>query len=419
MEKELAERRSNQNPAVPLVAEFARQRLGWAQAIITAQDNTPDHIQAALNYAQQTSFTQAKIDRLQLLDAAENMPRPLSDGAIVRWAKDLLSTQPKQCVAEPFVRPVAATDAPNDGPAQRKTIGCQAQQMFTAGDYVELDNDLRKYSENLADLPDGSSRYEGVWSGLDDLFANGQISLDEALRRAAEWRRAVPGSVEPSLAEALIFRDWAYGARGHGYASSVSPVAMQAYLARSEMAAESLRVMRPGERKPEWYSLSLGLGRDLSVPATEVRATFEEGRTKYRAYFPLYRNMLVSLMPRWGGSVDLVDEFVLTSSKQAGTGLVDPAFYVRLYLAYADLEGGDFNVVEAAKADPALMKIGIESLRKRYPNSDYVLNSVTRFTCIDNEVFAYRALRAIMRNHVSATAWPDSASVATCDKWSD
>jgi hypothetical protein len=129
--------------------------------------------------------------------------------------------------------------------------------------------------------------------------------------------------------------------------------------------------------------------------------------------------MLLSLRPRWGGFVDLVDEFVLTSSKQVGNGLVDPAFYVRLYLAYADLEGGDFNVVEAAKADRALMKAGIESLRKRYPNSDYVLNSVTRFTCIDNEVFAYRALRTMMRNHVSATAWPDSASVATCDKWSD
>jgi hypothetical protein len=49
---------------------------------------------------------------------------------------------------------------------------------------------------------------------------------------------------------------------------------MQANLARSEMAAESLRVLKPGERKPEWYSLSLGLGRDLSEPMIQERATF-------------------------------------------------------------------------------------------------------------------------------------------------
>ena len=194
---------------------------------------------------------------------------------------------------------------------------------------------------------------------------------------------------------------------------------MAMYLARAEMSAESLRVINPSERRPEWYNLSLGVDRALSVPNDDQRATFDEGNARYRAYFPPYRQILASLMPRWGGSIELVDNFILAVSREPGSGQIDPALYARLYLAYGNLERGDFNVVEAAKADPALMKSGLEAYRKRYPNSDYVLNAVTRFACTDNDVFGYRALRKAMQNRVSLTAWPDTLSVASCDKWSN
>jgi rhomboid protease GluP len=409
------------NPMVPLVAEFARLRFEWAKAVIAAQDNAPEHIQEALDDLRKTNVVQAKMDRLKLLIAAGNMPRPLYDNAPVNWVMGHVLGHAWACVEAPqaFEKSVGATDSTSDGPYQRHAEGCLAQQLFMTGDYAALDAEVRKYSANLADLPDGSSHYEGVWSGLDTLFSYGRISVTEALRRAALWKRSVKDSAEPSLVEALIFRDWAYGARGYGIASSVSGTAMATYLARAEMSAESLRVINPRERRPEWYTLSLGVDRDLSIPSDDQRATFDEGNARYRAYFPPYRQMLVSLMPRWGGSTELVDNFILAVSMEPGSGQVDPALYARLYLTYGNLERGDFNVVEAAKADPALMKSGLEAYRKRYPNSDYVLNAVTRFACTDNDVFAYRALRKTMQNRVSLTAWPDALSVASCDKWSN
>ena len=88
-------------------------------------------------------------------------------------------------------------------------------------------------------------------------------------------------------------------------------------------------------------------------------------------------------------------------------------------LAIAVVSTGLLGDLPAAKADPALMKTGLEAYRKRYPSSDYVLNAVTRFACIDNDVFAYRALRKTMQSHVSLQAWPDALSVASCDRWSN
>ena len=421
LQKEAEQSAGQGNPLVPLLAEFSKRRFEWAQAVIAAQDNAPEHIQEGLDYLQKTNLVQAKIDRLKLLTAAENMPRPLYDNALVNWATRHVLGRAWTCVEEPpsLERPVGSTASTSDGPFQRHATGCMAQQMFMTGDYAGLDAELRRDATNFADLPDGSSHYEGVWSGLDALFSYGQISITEALRRTAQWRRSAKGSIDPSLAEALIFRDWAYGARGHGYASSVSGIAMTLYLARAEMSEESLLAINARERKPEWYALSVGVDRDLSVPLGDQRATFAEGNRRYRSYFPLYRQMLVSLMPRWGGSTELVDNFIITASMEPGSGQIDSALYTRLYLAYGNMEGGDLNVVEAAKADPAMMKAGLEAYRKSYPNSDYVLNAVARFACTDNDVFGYRALRKTMPNRVSLQAWPDTLSVASCDKWSN
>ena len=89
------------NPMVPLVAKFARLRFEWAKAVIAAQDNTQEHIQEALEDLQKTTVVQAKMDRLKLLIAAENMPRPLYDNAPVNWVMGHVLGNGRACVEEP------------------------------------------------------------------------------------------------------------------------------------------------------------------------------------------------------------------------------------------------------------------------------------------------------------------------------
>jgi membrane associated rhomboid family serine protease len=422
LQVELSHRGGDKNAFVPLVADFARRRLDLAQAVIaTARDNNPQRLPEILDDAQQVELAQARLDRMELRDTAENLPVPLGDSAVVIWMGNWIPAHDRRCVAPPAAieKSVSATDADDDGPAERHAAGCLAQRMFMKGDYEALDASMRKYSGELSDLPDGSSRLEGIWAGLGDLFDYGGIAVDEALRRTAGWRKSVRGSAEPELVEALMFRIWAYGARGHGDASTVSPQALALYLARTEMAAVDLReVAVPAANNPEWYALSLGVDRDQSIPIEQQRAIFDEGAAKFPAYTPLYRQMLTSLMPRWSGSDVLVDRFILEVANKSDGGKFDAAVYARLYLIYGDLEGSDYNVSESANAVAAVMKAGLDKLRQRYPKSDYILNATARFACIGNDAFAYRAIRPMLNGHVSATAWPDKLTVASCDKLS-
>jgi hypothetical protein len=416
LQSELAQPNQHQSPFLLQVAKFAQIRLRWARAISTLRNGGQMDEDTIEGYIQQTIRVQSEMDRLKLRGVAETMPVPLSQSAIAIWIRQQLPELGPACVAPPayMEKPLSAADAANDGPALRHAAGCAAQKMFLMGDYQTLDDTIKRYARTPSDLPDGSSRLEGLWSGLDDLFSYSPIPVEEAMRRLAQWRRMVKGSAEPDLVEALMFRDWAYSARGHGYASDVSAQAMQIYSARIFMAAASLRdAAQAGAYNPIWYSLAIGLDRDQSVPWQTQELVFDLGAKRSRDYLPLYRQVLTSLMPRWDGSIEAVDDFIRSSSTKSGQ--MDSALYARLYLMYGNLERDDFNVVESAHADSKLIKEGMAALRIRYPHSDYILNATVRFACIDRDWDLYRSLSTRLTNHISTQAWPDKLSVASCD----
>jgi membrane associated rhomboid family serine protease len=416
-QRELEKPNHDRNPFLPPAEKFAQLRLQWAQAIVSAlRDGSPDGAQTAAYYAQQILPIQSEFTRLNLRSVAENLPTPLSQSIVAIWVSRELPELGPACVEPPafMEKPLSATDSIHDGPAQRHAAGCQAQEMFLMGDYQTLDGNIKKYARTLPDLPDGSSRLEGVWNGLDNLFSYSQISVEEAMRRLVQWREKVKGSSEPDLVEAEMFRVWAYSARGHGYASSVSEQAMQLFSARSLMASASLRDAAPtGAYDPVWYVLAIGNDRDQSVSWQVQEDVFNLGAKRFRDYLPLHSQILVSLMPRWGGSIEAVDDFIRTASTKDGQ--IDPVSYARLYLMYGNLEGDDFNVIKAAHADPKLMEQGMAALRIRYPQSDYILNATARFACIDHEWDLYRSLSSRLAGHSSAQAWPDKLSIAKCN----
>ncbi len=99
---------------------------------------------------------------------------------------------------------------------------------------------MNQYAGTLEDLPDGSSRFEGLVAGLDNLFSFGGFTPDEVFGRTADWRRRIKGSVFADLIEAMAFGDWAYAARGTGGANTVSGQNMALFAYRAEMAAAAL-----------------------------------------------------------------------------------------------------------------------------------------------------------------------------------
>jgi membrane associated rhomboid family serine protease len=399
-------------------ADFTQVRLEWARAIVQATKNRDQSAtEESTRLMRQTDLAQARLERLELRASVDHRQRALADSALAVRVRSLFKRGPECVQPPPSWGPIVAPgDSATDGPALRRDAGCRAQRLFLAGDFPALDALMTRAVGTLGDLPDGGSTLDGMVDGLDTLFNLGRFDLPTLLTRTANWRRAVPGSVQPDLMEVIIFRNWAWGARGSGSADQVSQQSWLLFGHRVEMAAAGLRELtQRAADQPLWYQLSLNVGLDQSQDAKTLRAIFDKGGDRFSAYRSLYRAMLRILMPRWGGSYEQVDGFINGVSR--GTdGIEDLEQYARLYWIYASLEDDDINVFGDASAIWGPVKAGFHLMEERHPTSDVVVNGFARFACLADDAEQYRQLRPRLTTHYSAAAWSTHTTREFCDQ---
>jgi hypothetical protein len=419
LQKENLRLKGSQQAYALLVADFVRLRFEWAGAVIDATKNG-DRSRAndALELIKQTNLAQARLERIGIRANMDHRPRALASNPHIIKIRQFLTGQHWSCIEAPtaFGPGVADTDDKRDGPSIRRALGCRAQQLFMEGDYGSLDSLMNHYVGLMADLPDGSSSFEGLTSGLGYLLRDGALPPEVALGHTADWRRSVKASIEPDLMEVAIFEDWAWSARGHGFANSVSAQTWATFAYRVEMAAAALRETESGaSSNPLWYSLSLTVGLDQSLDKEHLQTIFDQGFAKFPNYRPLYSLMLRNLMPRWGGSYEMVDKFINGVYAQTSA---DHGFerYAELYTVYVGLEGDDLDVFRDTPAFWSGMRTGYLGLIRRYPKSDIVLNEFANFACRAGDKDEYRTLRSAVRERFSSIAWTGKHSLEACDK---
>lgn len=410
--------RPQQSQIGALMLDFVRARLAWAQAVAAeAAHDDSRTAQRTTDLSQQTTLALAHVLRLSMLDNARTQPPGLVNSPLVERLRELALAGRWECVMQPAVR------APHAGPRDLRTdlpvvggrIACDAERDFVYHDFGALES-LLAVRTPLADLPAGGSTYAAAVSGLDTLFEYGRLSMGDVLRITAEWRRAYPGSSLPALMEAMAFEEWAWSARGGGYANSVSGAGWLWFAARVEMAATSLReAPASASQTPLWYTLSIDIGIDQAKKLAQMRAIFDEGAARFPDYLPLYSAMLRVLQPRWYGSYLDTDRFINAQYAKAAprTGF---QMYARLYWIDAEISGDDVDIFTDGSADWNSMKTGFQQLVARYPRSDYVLNVFANFACRSGDKPEYAALRSQLASRFSASAWSGEYKIGDCDR---
>src|SRR5262249_23336169 len=136
---------------------------------------------------------------------------------------------------------------------------------------------------------------------------------------------------------------------------------------------------------------------------------------RFPDFSPLYRAMLRILMPRWGGSYEDIDQLIVSVTRLPEAER-DPALYARLYWIYSSMEQDQINIFSAGKADWPTVQSGFLILRRRYPDSDIILNGFAKVACIASDREQYAQLRPLVAKRMSSEAWSQDVSLAGCDK---
>lgn len=198
--------------------------------------------------------------------------------------------------------------------------------------------------------------------------AESMWALHEKIHRG--WMTAKPESMTACVAYAQFLVDYAWHARGGGYADTVTQDGWRLFAERLTAARETLN----GARRlpvvdPQWWmtALAVALGQgwskqeydDLMAEAVAVEPKFW-GYDTSRAW---------SLMPRWHGEPGDWEAYAAQAAERPdGLGA---EVYARIVIR---LQGTYDNIFRESKASWPKTKEGLELMRKKYPDSLEILS---------------------------------------------
>lgn len=141
---------------------------------------------------------------------------------------------------------------------------------------------------------------EGVAAAGDNAFV---VKLNQ-------WVAATPNSSLAHLVRANFHFDLAWRIRGADYANNVDADRFKSFdkeMALAKQDVETSILLEPNN--PASQYLALLVARD-SDGGANLEAVFQRSIERFPQYYPLYANRLITLSPKWYGSVKAMKQFV-------------------------------------------------------------------------------------------------------------
>lgn len=298
----------------------------------------------------------------------------------------------------------APSRAATDLQREKIPLLASAEQAFWRGDVDALE---RMYAQAVAsgersrwnDESAAHSVRGGIvaafnYNGLDDAY------FREVERFTERWAKERPDSVLAQLAYVRTLHARAWHARGGGYWQTVPPSARQEFERLLSKAAAHIADHKAVMMKDTTTHLYLLMvGRSLSWPKVQLQAVLDDGLAKSRTdEHDLYQEMLIALLPKWGGSWDEVAALTAQAGARGGDEL-----YALLWSDAANnIEG---NLFAETTASWPRIKAGLERHVARLEANSYYPNRIAYFACLAEDAPAARAALAALGERLDIGIW--------------
>ena len=219
-----------------------------------------------------------------------------------------------------------------------------------------------------------------------------------------EWIAAYPDSITARVAYADFFVDYAWHARGTGYANKVTPEGWKLLDERLAKAREILDAARTLPTKDAvWWSVSLSVALGQGWSRDDYDALMKDAKSYSPVFWGYDTARAYSLLPRWHGkSGDWEDYALQASLAENGLGA---EIYARLVM---DLAGYYDNVFEETKASWPKTREGLEAMQKKYPDFHEVTNWAAKLAILAKDYPEASRMFALLGNSYDPGVWHDS-----------
>lgn len=301
-----------------------------------------------------------------------------------------------------------------EGPAAHYYTQTYVADDLRNGHFMELAHKVAAWKKDYCYWNDGHPKMSALLMGYQRAF-NKETDWSVNASRVSNLKKTYPQTDFAALAEAKYWIDYAWNARGNGFASSVTPDGWKLFRERMQIAEKVLTDSKSyASSLPGWYEQMIIVQNVLDRPEKDIDKTFIEGANKYKTYLPIYKAMGNYMYPKWGGSWEMYDNLVNWSVENTKATEGD-SFYARLYIiAGSEMRAGE-DLFKVTKASWAKMKKGFDDLIHRYPLSMWNLNNYAAFACRANDKKTFLILREKIGPNIIGQAWASDYSLDLCD----
>lgn len=256
--------------------------------------------------------------------------------------------------------------------------------------------------------------YEGVASPPVAYKATNEGWVNH-LATLKQWMSVKPESATARIALAEAYVNYAWFARGHGFADTVSDDGAERFQDRLDLAASALaEAAQMKETCPFWYEVAQEIATGQGWRKEQMRQLFEEAIAFEPGFYHYYREYTNYLLPKWYGHEGDVEKLANEAIERVGG--TEGAF---LYFEIASV-----GVCQCGTEDDQVkrmswpgIKAGYEALAELYGVSDLKLN---RFAYMAYEAgdkpAAQEALEKI-GNNWDDRVWKNAAGFEKARSW--
>jgi hypothetical protein len=230
------------------------------------------------------------------------------------------------------------------------------------------------------------------------------------------WIANHPTSVVARMALARQWYQYAWRARGEGYADSVTAAGYAKFKERLDIARSLLeQVEAMPDKTPVVYYTMIGLARSQDWPEAKRDELFRKAIAFEPDYFPFYENHAKNFEPRWGGTYAAMRTFIERSADGRGDGRGNE-LYARLVWETIEDSGSDsVNPFLLGFSWPRVLA-GYRSLIARDPGPAWRLEcarmaSLAGDKAVAREMFASEGVR------YAPWLWRDHDGFARARRW--
>ena len=299
----------------------------------------------------------------------------------------------------------------------RNDLKWEAAHLLERGDVTEYDRRATELRRTRERTPAGIWKLSLFYKGPDNWPAERPDApiwarIDTA---TATYLREHPDSPSAVIAHAHLLVNLAWTYRGSGWSRDLSDrqrAGFASYLERARQVLDANRKI--GAQDPEWYALRIQVMNGLGDDKGAILALADEAFDLEPTYQPVLYVTSFAMLPKWGGSVQLVDRVVARAIAKSSSVEGQQA-YGRIMFNIARAEQEPATALSQLGVRWPVLKASLSQISAAYPDP-WNFNVQRAMACVlGTEADLTATLPQVASGRIrvawfdTATTWPECA----------